>query len=575
MHTKVISGVVIAIVLAAAAALAQSTSNGFELISVSSAGVQGNDASGTSAGFTSPVSEYASVSADGCVVAFMSFADNLVPDDTNGVADVFVRDRCAGTTERVSVTSKGREGDDHSGFSPSTGADIGGVGGRFVVFASNASNFAKGDTNQNSDVFIHDRLTRTTELVSRGLDGSPATGDAPVISADGNFVAFRSFSDTLVSDGNPNFFPHIYVFDRVTQAVERVDVDSNEVIGDSQANRVAISGDGRYIAFDTFADNLAPGPGDQQGIDVFIRDRVAGTTEGISTVGDNGGFEGNSFLSSITPDGRFVGFSSADPTFPQADTTGFNTDAFVFDRQTRIVQLVSRSSSGVPGNDESSNPLVAADGSSVVFLSRASNLVANDTNEEFDAFRRDLVSGVTVRIAADDQVPANDVVATDITPDGFIVVLITGAQLVAEQNAGANFFDVYVAELRADVAVTNTDAPDPVAVRANLTYTVTVFNSGPAPASEVTLTDPLPAAATFVSATATQGSCVRTGKGGKDGDLLCTLGTIGTAHSATITIVVRPSSAGVLTNTVTARSGSPDPNPGNNAATATTTVTAK
>ncbi len=190
-------------------------------------------------------------------------------------------------------------------------------------------------------------------------------------------------------------------------------------------------------------------------------------------------------------------------------------------------------------------------------------------------FRRDLVSGTTVRIAADNQVPANEVVASDITPDGFIVVLITGAQLVAEQNAGANFFDVYVAELRADLAVTNTDSPDPVAVRANLTYTVTVFNSGPAPASGVTLTDQLPADTTFVSAASTQGSCVRTGKGGREGDLLCTLGTIGTAESATITIVVRPSRAGVLTSSATARSGSPDPNPGNNAAAATTTVVAR
>ena len=573
MHTKVISGLLIA-VLAAAAAVAQSTSNLFELISVSSAGVQGNNASGASAGFTTPSSERASVSADGCVVAFMSMADNLVAEDTNGVADVFVRDRCAGTTERVSVTSKGREGDDHSGFSPSTSADIS-ADGRFVVFGSQASNFAKGDENGNSDVFIHDRLTRTTELVSLGLDGLPGTGDAPVISADGNFVAFRSFSDTLVADGNPNFFPHIYVFDRVTHAIERVDVDSNEVIGDSQANNVAISGDGRYVAFDTFADNLAPGPGDQQGIDVFVRDRVAGTTEGISTLGDNGGFEGNSFLSSITADGRFVGFSSGDTTFGQADANGFSSDAFVFDRQNGTVQIVSRNSSGVQANEESFSPLVAEGGTSVVFVSRASNLAANDTNEEFDVFRRDLVSGVTVRIAADDQVPANEIVASDITPDGFIVVLITGAQLVAEQNAGANFFDVYVAELRADLAVTNTDSPDPVAVRANLTYTVTVFNSGPAPASGVTLTDQLPADTTFVSAAPTQGSCVRTGKGGRDGDLLCTLGTIGAADSATITIVVRPSRAGVLTSTATARSGSPDPNHGNNAATATTTVVAR
>ena len=425
-------------------------------------------------------------------------------------------------------------------------------------------------------MFIHDRLTHTTELVTRGLDGAPATGDTPVISADGNVVAFRSFSDTLVADGNPNFFPHIYTFDRTTQAIERVDVDSNGVIGNSQPNNLAISADGRFVAFDSFADNLAPGPGDQQGIDVFVRDRVARTTEGISTIGDNGGFEGNSFLSSITPDGRFVGFSSADPTFGQPDANGFVSDAFVFDRALRTVQLVSRSSAGVQGNDESESPLVAPDGASVVFSSRASNLVANDTNQSFDVFRRDLVTGTTVRLAADSQSPATAVMASDISGDGFTISIITAAELVAEQNAGVNFMDVYALDMRADLSVTNSDAPDPVVVRANLTYTVTVQNGGPAAAQGVTLTDQLAVDAAFVSATPSQGTCARAGKGGREGDLVCAFGTIDPFHSATVTIVVKPSRAGItLTNTASVRSGSPDPNAANNAATATTAVVVK
>jgi uncharacterized repeat protein (TIGR01451 family) len=572
MHLRVISSAALATLLAAAAVIAQSAA-GFEIASVSSAGVQGNNSSG-SAGFTSPSTDHASVSEDGCLVAFMSMADNLVAGDTNGVDDVFVRDRCLGTTERVSVTSKGRQGEFGGAVPLLTSVDIS-ADGNLVVFASNATNFAKGDTNQNPDVFIHNRVTRTTELVSRGLDGLPATGDAPVISADGNFVAFRSFSDTLVSDGNPNFTSHIYVFDRLTQAIERVDVDSNGVIGDGQANNLAISGDGRYVAFDTDADNLAPGPGDQHGIDVFVRDRVAGTTEGISTVGDSGTFEGESALSSITPDGRFVAFSSTDATLGPADATAFVSDVFVFDRQTRTVQLVSRSSTGAQGNADSFNPLIARDGASVVFTSRASNLVVNDTNEQFDVFRRDLVSGVTIRLAADNQVPARQVSASDITPDGFLAVLITGAELVPEQNVGANFFDVYVVQLKADLAVTNTDAPDPVAVRANLTYTVTVHNDGPAASQGVTLTDQLAADAAFVSATPSQGTCARAGKGGREGDLVCALGTIDPFHSATVAIVVKPSRAGTLTNTASVRSGSPDPNAANNSATATTAVIAR
>ena len=298
---------------ASVAGIAQSPPSILELISVSSGGVQGNASSGTS-GFTTPSGARASVTADGRFVAFMSFADNLVPDDTNLSADVFVRDRLLGTTERVSVTSKGNEGNGHSGISSSS-VDIS-DDGRFVVFDSEATNLVRGDDNANAEVFVHDRLTGETELITRGLDGDPATGDSPAISADGRFVAFTSFGQNLVADHPEfDFSRHAYVYDRQTQVIERVDVDSNVVLGSGSATGVAISADGRYIAFDTFADNLVPGPGDQQGIDVFVRDRVNGTTEGISTSGDTGQFEGNSFLSSITSTGRFVGFSSDDPTF--------------------------------------------------------------------------------------------------------------------------------------------------------------------------------------------------------------------------------------------------------------------
>ena len=166
---------------------AQSPAALLELISVSSAGMQGDKDSGTG-GFTSPSNDRAAITPDGRFVAFMSFADNLVPADTNQFADVFVRDRLTGTTERVSLTSKGREGDGDSGVRLTSGAGIS-DDGRFVAFASEAMNFTRGDVNGVSDVFVRDRLTGTTDLVSRGLDGVPASGDNPVISGNGRFVA--------------------------------------------------------------------------------------------------------------------------------------------------------------------------------------------------------------------------------------------------------------------------------------------------------------------------------------------------------------------------------------------------
>jgi uncharacterized repeat protein (TIGR01451 family) len=570
--------IVIAVVLAAATGgFAQSSSGVLELISVSSAGVQGNADSGTR-GVIISASDGASITADGRFVAFMSFADNLVAEDTNQVADIFVRDRLAGTTERVSVSSRGRQGDGHSGLASmnrndTSGADIS-DDGRFVAFPSEATNFARGDTNNTADVFVHDRVTGTTELVSRGLDGSPAGGDDAEISADGRFVAFRSSAQNLVPD-HPAFdvSTHVYVYDRQTQAIERVDVSDSGVLADSQSRGLAISADGRFIGFDTSATNLVPGPGDQGGVDVFVRDRVAGTTRGVSTGGDTGEFEGNVFLSSISSTGRFIGFVASDPTF-EGDANGFIDDAFVFDLETGAVQLVSRASDSTQANDVSTGPLVSADGTSVVFSSRASNLVSGDTNGAIDVFHRDLATGTTVRIAADDEASGLPVIGFDMTPDGLVVTLLTRADLLPE-DVGVVAIDVYVVDRRpaADLAVTKTDSPDPVIVRTPLTYTVVVQNLGPGSAVGVTVVDQLPADAVFASATASQGSCTRTGKSSRNGELTCALGTIGAGASATVTIVVSPSNAGVtLTNTATALALSPDPDLTNNTDSETTVV---
>src|SRR5213592_2389253 len=178
-----------------------------ERVSVRSNGQQGDGISGRA---SAPA-----VSATGVVVAFDSAATNLVGGDTNGALDVFVRDRASGRTERVSVSSKGKQGD-----SGSAGPMVNGDG-RFVSFSSGASNLVVDDTNGRSDIFVHDRLTGDTTRVSIRADG--AQGDAnsigtAAISADGRFVAF-------VSDAT-NFVPHAgsirqaYIKDRLTGAIE-------------------------------------------------------------------------------------------------------------------------------------------------------------------------------------------------------------------------------------------------------------------------------------------------------------------------------------------------------------------
>src|SRR5439155_287868 len=135
------------------------------------------------------------VSADGRFVAFASFADNLVIGDTNGASDVFVRDRVAGTTTRVNVSTAGVQADADS-FDLALSAD-----GRVIAFRSNADNLVANDTNSAADVFVHDRLTGTTERVSVDSAGIQGNGpsQSPALSADGRFVAFRSNADNLVA----------------------------------------------------------------------------------------------------------------------------------------------------------------------------------------------------------------------------------------------------------------------------------------------------------------------------------------------------------------------------------------
>jgi Tol biopolymer transport system component len=266
-------------------------------------------------------------------------------------------------------------------------------------------------------------------------------------------VAFRSFSDRLVADGNPNFADHAYVVDRKTRSIERVDVSNDGELAEVGVFNVLISADGRVVAFDSGSGNLVPGDGDQA-FDVFVHDRKTGKTEGITTRRPTDTFSGQSLLSSISGDGRFVGFESTDPTLVRDDTNGFFSDAYIFDRERRQLRLVSRNRDGEVGNDDSFGALVSDDGEQVVFTSRASNLVRGDTNQSADVFRRDLEEGKTERLAADDTSADRpfgfEVVATDVTPRTRRVALLTRADLAPEQDVGFFVADVYVLDTNED-----------------------------------------------------------------------------------------------------------------------------
>lgn len=217
-------------------------------------------------------SEGSSISGDGRVVAFRSAANNLVKGDSNGIPDVFVRDWATGVSERVSVSSEGAQANRPS-FRGMLSAD-----GRFVGFRSWANNLVPRDTNRALDAFVHDRVTGRTVRVSVATDGSEARSprayvrgfmSRPFLSPHGRYAAFNSRAPNLVR-GDTNGRADVFVHDLKTRRTVRVSVPDRggQSIGDNSIT--GISADGRIVGFMSRAGNLVPG--DTNGLrDYFVR----------------------------------------------------------------------------------------------------------------------------------------------------------------------------------------------------------------------------------------------------------------------------------------------------------------
>ena len=333
-----------------------------------------------------------SVSADGRYVAFYSAAPNLVPGDTNGSGDVFVHDRQTGQTTRASVNSASRQADDYSG-EPAISAD-----GRYVAFYSDATNLVSGDTNETVDIFLHDCQTGQTTRAS--TDSAGHQGDnscwAPAISADGRYVAFYSYASNLVP-GDTNGKGDVFVRDRQTGQTTRVSVDSAGGQGYGQSVDPSLSADGQSVAFASDAPNLVAGDTNNFA-DVFVHDHQTGQTTRVS-VGSSGN-QANMLSQepSLSADGRYVAFYSLASNLVPGDTNG-SDDVFRHDCQTGQTTRVSVDSAGAQGNGESVHPSISADGRYVPFSSAAANLVAGDTNGSYDVFVHDCQTGRTTRVS--------------------------------------------------------------------------------------------------------------------------------------------------------------------------------
>lgn len=328
-------------------------------------------------------SYWPSLSTDGNIVVFQSSADNLIVSDTNNKSDIFVHNRLTGNTIRTSVHSAGNEGNNASDH-PDISAD-----GRFVTFHSAASNLVPGDTNVSTDIFVHDIQTALTTRVSVISTGDEANDNSfyPVISADGQIVAFNSAATNLVADDN-NEFADIFVHNRLTGKTTRLSKNNagDEANGDSMYP--ALSSDGRIVAFYSSATNLVPDDNNKIG-DIFVHDRQTGETNRVSV--DSNGDEANylSWSPDISGDGRIVAFRSHASNLVPDDTNN-KQDIFLHDRETGKSKLVSVDINGQEGNFHSHDPSLNHDGHVVAFVSEASNLVTDDTNQQPDIFVHDL-----------------------------------------------------------------------------------------------------------------------------------------------------------------------------------------
>jgi Ca2+-binding RTX toxin-like protein len=336
------------------------------------------------------------ISADGRFVAVESGADNLSTGDNNTFTNIFVRDLQASTTTLASITFDNSAGANDNASNPSISAD-----GRFVALASSADNLSTGDNNSFSNIFVRDLQGSTTTLASVTFDNSAGANDDsfdPEISADGHFVAFQSGADNL-STGDNNTFPNIFVRDlqASTTTLASVTFDNSAGANDGSFSP-AISADGRFVAFSSSADNLAPDDNNAV-LNVFVRDtQPPGTTTLVSrAAGPAGaGADGGSSSPAISADGRFVAFSSGADNLSAEDDNNVQ-NVFVRDLVANTTTLVSRASgaAGAGANDGSSDPAISAEGRFVVFGSGADNLSGEDNNDYVNVFVRDLVANTT------------------------------------------------------------------------------------------------------------------------------------------------------------------------------------
>ncbi|MET0415412.1 MAG: hypothetical protein ABW022_05265 [Actinoplanes sp.] len=343
-----------------------------ELVSVTADGTQGNENS-----------ILPSVDAEGRFVVFESPASNLASDDDNGKYDVFLTDRDTGSLELISRGVDGRPLPGNSGGSQIS-AD-----GRFVTYYS-----WTGTSAEWPKVYVYDRIAQATEQIPTGARGSMS----PAISGDGRYVTFASGSEDIVPDAN-GWYGDVFLHDRQTGETRIVSSSADSTQGDRSSSKGVVTADGRHVAFASSATNLVPGDSNDAE-DIFLKDLTTGDIQRITVSIDGSQLTDFWIYSdpSVSADGRYVSYATTG-AFDPADVND-DIDVYLRDTVTGTTTLVSRRASGEPlSSGWASSPAISGDGGSIAFWSNSSQIVAGDTNYSGDLFVYDRTSGVTERVS--------------------------------------------------------------------------------------------------------------------------------------------------------------------------------
>ncbi|HUL51573.1 MAG TPA: hypothetical protein VLU94_03200 [Candidatus Nitrosotalea sp.] len=380
------------------------------------------------------------VSIDGRFALFESRAGNLVSGDLNGASDVFVRDVPAGRTTLISATATGESGN---------GASRGAVmtpNGRFVAFVSAASNLVSGDTNGIPDVYVRDVEAGATVLASPGALGSGSDGSqAPEISADGRFVAFFSMATNLVP--GVTTAGEIYVRDLQSGTTTWASTNARSlyfsVVGSSNVVSCnhRMSADGQFVAFEACTNTVTA----YSARGVILRYSLqTGSSDIVHT---NGNVPLRTFQNAhnldMTPDGRFVAFVAN-----ENDSAGTTTSVYLWDAQSGMNTLVSGDTNNlVPTNSVCDSPVVSMDGRYVTFVSNAAGLTTNALPAGYHIYVRDLQTGTTTSVGADDLGYGSDPISgPSVSADGRFVAFDAACDAGVPNNRNSTT-DVFVHDL--------------------------------------------------------------------------------------------------------------------------------